>query len=100
MLGETALPVTGCSQSYSPCSVPLHPRLFPTPDFVELPAAFNDLRYSNILCGVIRGALEMVSLRVTCAFVKDVLCGDDVTEIRVSLQEVLAEGTGAAYQDE
>jgi len=42
----------------------------------------------------------MVSLRVTCTFVKDALAGDDATEIRVALQEVLAEGAGAAYQDE
>jgi hypothetical protein len=67
---------------------------------VELPAAFSTLRYSNILCGVIRGALEMVSLRVTCAFVKDALAGDDCTEIRVVLQEVLGEGAGASYRDD
>ena len=42
----------------------------------------------------------MVSLRVTCTFIKDVLSGDDATEIRVALQEVLGEGAGAAYQDE
>ena len=42
----------------------------------------------------------MVSLRVTCTFVKDVLAGDDVTEIRVSLTEVLGEGAGKAYEDE
>lgn len=67
---------------------------------MELPAAFNTLRYSNILCGVIRGALEMVSLRVSCNFVKDVLAGDDCTEIKVTLQEVLGEGAGAQYRDE
>ena len=76
------------------------PPLPSPPDFVELPAAYSELRYSNILCGVIRGALEMVSLRVTCTFIKDVLSGDDATEIRVALQEVLGEGAGAAYQDE
>lgn len=32
----------------------------PLADFVELPAAQAELRYSNILCGVLRGALEMV----------------------------------------
>ncbi len=72
----------------------------PPADFVDLPAAYAELRYSNILCGVIRGALEMVSLRVTCAFVKDALAGDDTTEIRVALQEVLSEGAGEAYEDE
>ncbi len=72
----------------------------PAADFVELPASYAELRYSNILCGVIRGALEMVSLKVTCAFVKDALAGDDSTEIRVALVEVLGEGAGAAYEDE
>lgn len=32
----------------------------PLADFVELPPAYSELRYSNILCGIIRGALEMV----------------------------------------
>ena len=44
----------------------------------------------------------MVSLRVSCTFVKDALAGDDGTEIRVTLQEVLMEGQGLsdAYKDE
>ena len=29
-------------------------------DFVELPEGCQALKYCNILCGVIRGALEMV----------------------------------------
>lgn len=33
----------------------------PLNDFVELPDSVRGLKYSNILCGVIRGALEMVS---------------------------------------
>lgn len=33
----------------------------PLNDFVELPEEYqNQLYYSNILCGVIRGSLEMV----------------------------------------
>ena len=32
----------------------------PLVDFVELPEEHRSLWYSNILCGVIRGALEMV----------------------------------------
>jgi len=70
------------------------------PDFVELPSTMSSLRYSNILCGAIRGALEMVSLRVSCKFIKDVLVGDDSTEIRVTLTEILSEGAGAQYDDE
>lgn len=33
----------------------------PITDFVELPEDCSDLQYSNLLCGVIRGAFEMVS---------------------------------------
>lgn len=32
----------------------------PLTEFVDLPDEFRDLKYCNILCGVIRGALEMV----------------------------------------
>lgn len=41
----------------------------PLADFVELPddsKAQNELWYSNILCGVLRGALEMVSTLMRC----------------------------------
>ncbi len=43
------------------------------------------IRYCNILCGVIRGALEMVNLRVECDYLKCTLWGDETTEIRVRL---------------
>ena len=32
----------------------------PLVDFVELPENHPNLLYSNIICGVVRGALEMV----------------------------------------
>ena len=32
----------------------------PLTDFVELPDGHSNLNYSNILCGALRGALEMV----------------------------------------
>lgn len=52
-------------------------------EFVELPpSAYGVLWYSNVLCGVLRGALEMVQMRVEARFVKDVLQGDEVSEIR------------------
>lgn len=42
----------------------------PLTEFVELPADLSNLRYSAILSGCIRGALEMVQLEVQCWFVQ------------------------------
>ncbi|XP_005178640.1 trafficking protein particle complex subunit 3 isoform X2 [Musca domestica] len=55
----------------------------PLTEFVELPPDLTNLRYSSIISGCIRGALEMVQLEVQCWFVQDQLKGDNVTEIRV-----------------
>jgi len=61
----------------------------PLIDFVELPKNMQGLYYSNIICGVIRGALESVHFRVNCYFVKDILRGDDTNEIKVELKEII-----------
>eukprot|EP00092_Neocalanus_flemingeri_P034532 GFUD01037552.1.p1 GENE.GFUD01037552.1~~GFUD01037552.1.p1 ORF type:complete len:180 (+),score=61.60 GFUD01037552.1:39-578(+) len=55
----------------------------PIAEFVELPDNYADLQYSNILCGAIRGALEMVHIEVAAWFAQDNLKGDSVTELRV-----------------
>eukprot|EP00727_Mastigamoeba_balamuthi_P013370 m51a1_g8656 hypothetical protein (196) ;mRNA; f:61525-62112 len=66
----------------------------PLAEFAELPEALAGgarLQYSNVLCGVIRGALEMLQLRVECRFVRDVLAGADTNEIRVVVKEFMAD---------
>eukprot|EP00771_Trimastix_marina_P000943 gnl/Trimastix_PCT/1979.p2 GENE.gnl/Trimastix_PCT/1979~~gnl/Trimastix_PCT/1979.p2 ORF type:complete len:186 (+),score=43.63 gnl/Trimastix_PCT/1979:35-592(+) len=65
----------------------------PLTDFVELPENCSTLSYCNILCGVITGALEMVNMRVECHFTRDILHGDDVTELRLCLRGMISEGT-------
>jgi len=63
----------------------------PLCNFVELPEQYAGLHYANLLCGVVRGSLEMVGYKVECAFAKDALMGDEANEIRVSLIEVINE---------
>ncbi|CAD2089236.1 trafficking protein particle complex subunit 3, putative [Plasmodium vinckei vinckei] len=63
----------------------------PLCDFVELPKSLSSLNYCNLFCGVIKGALEQVRIRVTCYFVKDMLKGDDYYEMYIQLQEIMKE---------
>lgn len=55
----------------------------PLTEFVELPDSLQTMNYLNILPGVIRGALEMVSIPVRAWIKSDHLKGDHETEIRV-----------------
>ncbi|GAB9471057.1 Trafficking protein particle complex subunit 3 [Globisporangium polare] len=73
----------------------------PLTEFVELPpSAYGVLWYSNVLCGVLRGALEMVQMRVEARFVKDVLQGDEVSEIRLELKGMIEEAMGDEYKED
>ena len=68
------------------CSITLSDNPFQA--YVELPPALSKLCYCQLVCGVIRGALEMVNRVVKCEFVKQKLHGANVDEIRLTLQEV------------
>jgi len=72
----------------------------PLEDFVELPPALGALSYSNLLCGVIAGALNQVNVQVKCTFEKDALKGDECTIIGLQLQEYLQDAAGEEYRDD
>lgn len=55
----------------------------PFGEFTELPDSCANLKYCNVLPGVIRGACEMVQLDVQAWVQNDTLKGDNATEIRV-----------------
>ena len=81
-----AADVTAWDFNGKSCS--LHLRENPLSDFVILPQKLvNTLWYTNVLCGVVRGALDMLNIKVKAYFVRDILRGDEVTEIRVELVE-------------
>ena len=68
-------------------------------EFVELPAQYQSLKYCNLLCGVLVGALEMIQMQVECRTVKDMLQGDDSNEIRVELKSMLTGGMMDDYKE-
>ncbi|GFE53633.1 Bet3 transport protein [Babesia ovis] len=59
----------------------------PLDQFVEIPESLSNLAYSNLICGVIIGALEQLQIKVKCEFVKDMLKGDSTYEISIKLEE-------------
>ena len=71
----------------------------PFTDFVEIPPQFSELCYCKILCGIVRGALEMVQLSVECTFVKDMLKGDGVNEMRVELKGIVKNVMADEYKE-
>lgn len=87
-LGVTPM-VGSWSSDNKECSLVLEDN--PLTTFVELPESHKGLTYCNLLCGVLRGALEMVQMRVETQIVKDSLKGDEHTELRLKLVEYLTD---------
>lgn len=55
----------------------------PLTEFVELPDNCLNLKYCNILPGILRGACEMVQMEISAWFLQDQLKNDNITELRV-----------------
>lgn len=87
-LGVTAS-VTNWDAEGTTCSIILEDN--PLVDFVELPDNYQGLYYCNILSGVIRGALDMVSMKAEVTWLRDALRGDDVFELQVKLLKQVPE---------
>ena len=81
--------VTNWNATYDEFSLILDPN--PLTDFVELPddGKLDNLCYSQIICGAIRGALEMVQLKVECTVKSEQFKGDICTELRVKFKEII-----------
>lgn len=71
----------------------------PITSFVELPIKYKDLKYSNIICGVIRGALEMVQVSVRCTCTRDMTIGDVVNEFRIEYKGAIQSEMAEDYHD-
>ncbi|XP_061344883.1 uncharacterized protein LOC133290787 isoform X1 [Gastrolobium bilobum] len=84
-----AASVTNWDADGTCCSIVLEDN--PLVDFVELPDTCQGLYYCNILSGVIRGALDMVSMKTEVTWIRDVLRGDDVFELQVKLLKQVPE---------
>ncbi|EFN83746.1 Trafficking protein particle complex subunit 3 [Harpegnathos saltator] len=67
----------------------------PLTEFVELPDHCLNLKYCNILTGILRGACEMVQMEIACWFVQDQLKNDNVTELRVKFVKRLEDAIPA-----
>mmetsp|Transcript_13565 Transcript_13565/g.23819 ORF Transcript_13565/g.23819 Transcript_13565/m.23819 type:complete len:194 (-) Transcript_13565:714-1295(-) len=77
--------ITNWSPDFRECSLVFTDN--PITEFVEVPEEYRDLRYCNMLCGVIRGALEQISMDVEVRVLGDMLKGDETHELRIKLRE-------------
>ena len=69
--------------------------------FVELPEDRQDLQYSQLLAGLLRGMLEMLQFDCLVTISSSMTTtGKDVHELKVVLKQVLQGGAGEDYQEE
>lgn len=73
--------VSDWSSDGSECSLTLESN--PLAEYVEIPENLKGLRYSNIIPGAIRGALEAVNVDANCDLAEDSAAGDDSTVLRL-----------------
>lgn len=73
----------------------------PLIEFLELPENLRktNLLCSSLLCGVIRGALEMVHILVETRCIKCVLKGDNTTMLRVKLVKFIRDRPSDTYRN-
>ena len=72
----------------------------PLARWVELPEGAEDLRFSNLLCGVIQGAMAAIMYKVEATFAEDTLRGDARNRIKVVLSQVLKDTAAEEYRAE
>jgi hypothetical protein len=83
--------VVGWSEESKTCTLRLPTANNPFIEFAEIPEKFAGLVYGNLLCGVIKGALEMVQISADCFYSSDPLRGDEFSEIQIVYKEFLIE---------
>ena len=59
--------------------------------FVELPEKLKTLWYSNLICGIIRGAFDVIFIEVETHFEKDTLRGDNINLIKFTIKQFIEE---------
>lgn len=91
--------VAGWNAEGTACSL-LFSQGNPLTNFVELPANKENIKYCNVLCGVIQGALAMVKMNVKCDIIRDTLRGNDMDEIRLELLNFIDVAMDESFDDE
>ena len=70
--------------------------------FVELPKQFQKtLWYSNLICGVLRGALEMVMMKIKVEFISDSLRdNDEMSLLKVEFKGMISDEMDDDYKED